>query len=825
MLDRSCNPRQGAPWPLRLLCFLVLAAGTTLYLLMHLYDARPAPIQPHRSGGSTALLPTGDSASPSPGQPPVERSAVQVGANLLQVFVLDELSGSPVVGASVAIQPIAPEGPEPGDGYEELPSSLRKVSGPDGAAVFEQMVAGRYRIALDDLFLVLTDGATAEVIDRSSGPQIHKVTACFGGGVRGRVIDETGAPVVGARVVALVGKGNPFQEVREPMHPRALSGESARRCDTDADGWFELRGCPPRLDSRMQVTHRGYAPVVAPFVVGEPYTITYLSPVVLTAGASLRVVVLASDTSEPVADALVLVDPVRGADWRRTARSAAKGIADLGALPSGRCRITVVVAGFSVTESETDVRVDASNEVVMKLASGVSVGGVVVDAANAPVVGAKIDLKVKPVGSKVRRSFGKLRGAYAQTDREGRFQIEGLPSQSMVLSAWHQGHASVFGLRCDVPCPPIRVVLPGQQELRGVVRSGDGTPVVEFQLHWKPEGAPTWLGPRTIRHPSGQFRIPGVLAPALVLATTGACYGTDVLSPQPATDSDEVESVIILRSKPSIQGLVIDERTRQPIQGATVTCASGGDAQSPAATIVGTLLGGAELAVSCRSGLDGWFELQPVMIGKARIRVAAAGYVSMERSIEVDRATRQIESLSLQAVRQVRGIALLPDGTAIRGAKVFAFREDASVPVASAMTDETGAFTISLGSGSHRLWSGGFSPVFGLWQLSADVRDGGDLATLSIRVEQPSSALLGVVVRNGQPVAGARIRAILVAESSVTPLLWPSTNVVTDGRGGFRFDQLGAGTYHLLVSDGDYSATGDVQIAAGRTETMRFDIR
>lgn len=290
--------------------------------------------------------------------------------------------------------------------------------------------------------------------------------------IAGRVVDEQGRGVEGARVVA---------EREAPPSGGAASFVVPAGATTDGEGRFRFDA----LDTgrhRVTARHERFAPAQVSGV--ETRTLDLVLR--MSSGGSLAGRVIDAATGRPIASYVVNA-------WRRaedrlrlervagTAMLDPEGRYELTGLPAERLIVTVSAAGYAESpETEVEVRAAPTPAAVLdfRLSRGARLTGQVVQrGSRAPLAGARVTVE------KQRARGGESSATPAHlttlTDRLGRFSLFGLPAGEISLLAAASGHhGRVFG-RIFVPeqgeAPPVVIELsptrPGEEprlELAGI---------------------------------------------------------------------------------------------------------------------------------------------------------------------------------------------------------------------------------------------------------------------------------------------------------------------------------------------------------------------
>jgi Carboxypeptidase regulatory-like domain len=153
--------------------------------------------------------------------------------------VLEEGSRTPVKGAQLWLSP-----GEPGAGAMPLPHQPRTaVTDPDGRYAFEDVEAGRYNLTVQKPGFALPSGLLMQEVTVAAGERREDVIVLLqkGAAIAGRVLDDSGEPVVDVRVVAM-------QSPRGAPNERSIAhlplGGQGHQDQTNDLGEYRLFGLP-----------------------------------------------------------------------------------------------------------------------------------------------------------------------------------------------------------------------------------------------------------------------------------------------------------------------------------------------------------------------------------------------------------------------------------------------------------------------------------------------------------------------------------------------------------------------------------------------------
>ncbi len=380
----------------------------------------------------------------------------------VEVAVVERPGGKPVAGAEIELRSTL---------TWRATTDARGVATLSGVGPLWAPLAVRAAGYAPGALMIGTSGDPA-------APERVSVALSRGAAVAGRVVDEAGRPITGARVVATPAS-EPFPVV-DPRRDGVLTGEG---------GGFEL----PALSAgtwRLVATHGDHAPST-----GAPLTVDGTLrrdgvELVLSPGGVVRGVVR-DPAGRPVASADVRV-VLRGyVFWRarRQAFSGADGRFEIAGLPR---RALDVVASHDTGASAiaaADLAGARERELALVLDVTGVLEGVVVDRAGAPVGDAQVVAapELSPAQLAERGAWGVRGVPEAVTDQGGRFRFAGLPDGPYRVRAARPGTAPDAmslspGALARPRDPPLRLVLVGDGRVVGKVAFADGTAAPAFTV-------------------------------------------------------------------------------------------------------------------------------------------------------------------------------------------------------------------------------------------------------------------------------------------------------------------------------------------------------
>lgn len=342
-----------------------------------------------------------------------------------------------------------------------------------GKAVFATVVPGQYQLAGYATGLA----RTFQWLQIGNGDETAKLTLSAGAPVSGRVVDEGGKGIEGARV-RFSGASDWSQQASD----RLDAAVSAK------DGTFTLPSMPAGT-FRFVATHEAYAPGSSPLVTLDAKSPRTDVMITMSAGAVVRGRVVDAGKNG-VAAARVRLGAVavnRRAmifEGPRQAYTDGKGEFELKGVPR---RVLSVVALHDSGSSAT-VDIDTTNgdvkDVVLTLDVTGTISGVVVDPQGNPIEGAQVTAGPSFADNRTQMDFSawRLRGfPQSLTDAGGRWKLVGLaPGQYNVTAARPNAQRNFFGndgVTATTGDTNIKLVLPPTGAVKGKVQlAGGSTP-------------------------------------------------------------------------------------------------------------------------------------------------------------------------------------------------------------------------------------------------------------------------------------------------------------------------------------------------------------
>lgn len=607
----------------------------------------------------------------------------------------------------------------------------------------------------------------------------------------GLVLDGRRRPVAGARVTL---QGALPTEMKARLRSARNPPEKFEG-DTGEAGRFEVASLPA---GTYDVTVRapGAAPLTVPgFALPEGSGRTDLGTFVLSPGATVRGLVTSS-SGQPVEGAEVRAKAAESGALPRLPSSslAEPEPADAVTGPDGTFLLADRAPGEMLDlavshplygmETVPGVAVPTESPVRVVLKPVARVSGRVTDPDGKPVADAVVvlsELRPTSFGGGQSALFPAGTPRRTATDDKGAFEIERVAPGPIEIGAMapRRQRASVEGLevKAGQDLANVEIVLSPAGTVEGRVLSTDGRPVPNAQVTVAASGSgpgPVFSGPRATADGDGRYRLDGIAPGPRTLEATAEGYrrgvrDVEVTAGAPA-DGRSVD--FELERGLEVSGRVVD----------------GAGSPIPSADVI--LIAGRNLmdALRATTGGDGGFRLTGAEDGTFQLMARKDGYALDPVGQTVTIAGASVSGLE---IRLSSGGAITGRISGVEVSQLARVRVWANWEGNSGRVDPDGMYRIaSLEPGLFKVTAvvpG--TPLHAEGEVTLEA--GAAEARLDLQLGG-GYALTGLVLRNGQPLAGAPV-ALSRFQSG-------EQNTRTDHQGAFRFGGLENGPYELAVS-------------------------
>lgn len=424
----------------------------------------------------------------------------------------------PVVGARVRMS-------------EEGTTEATTITDDDGSFYVSNPAPGRYDLLVRAANHAPMTVPGVDLPDRDGVFDLGMLALETGSHVTGRVTDDTGSPISGARVSATTAV--------EPWAVAQSRGAVDGATRTDDDGGFSVADLGTGLPVRLRVEMDGFEPFESrPLRLPrtDPLEIA-LRPIATVSG------LLVDEGGLTVGGGRVTAEPAGGAPGEGVSALAGEdGRFELRGVATGSLTVAGSAPGYRETRLN-EVEIEPGQTLAgleLVLTRGVTLGGRVVTGDDLPVAAATVLLTG---GTDADSGFGR-------TGADGRFRFEGLTPGSYVVEATGPGGRRArreVTVRSDGD--EITVRLADGVAVGGSVLAVDGGPVNAARVLLLPtDGASAGRETRTDH--AGRFRWNGVSPGAFYLSVEAAGFGPTLVGPLEIGDRppDDLE----LRLEPGV---------------------------------------------------------------------------------------------------------------------------------------------------------------------------------------------------------------------------------------------------------------------------------
>ncbi|MEO6325005.1 MAG: carboxypeptidase regulatory-like domain-containing protein [Thermoanaerobaculia bacterium] len=530
----------------------------------------------------------------------------------------------------------------------------------DGRYRLRPLAAGRYALRVDDARyvpyekpeLALTPGETRKL----------DIALTLGSTIAGRVTDENGAPVAGAKGRLARGGETGMAAMMRQMR----SGDPVA-FRTGPDGTFRAARLAPGDNQRLTVGHPEFESATLAGLALPAGGVKANVGVLLRRGLVLTGHVRDGD-GNPLAGADVELGG--GMPTFRGGRGGMRAAVNLGGRgsaerphetsgPDGRFLVrgvslgdyflNVKKAGFGTERVDVKVGEEAPAPIVVTLSPGASISGFVKAKSGIGVEGYLVS--PSPPG---RGAGGAMRmmgaGDQEPTGQDGAFLIEGLKAgQAYDLQLFGGGGPGPQKRGVLAPADNVEILVNGTGQISGVALDArTGRPITDYNVSYEPDrgggmgmmvrmvnrGAGrrmSGIGEReTVHQEDGKFLLPNVPAGTWTVIVESKGYQTARVGSIVVAEGVTKENVEIKATAGgTLKGRVSDGRSGRAVPEAAITSETG-----EGGGLGGLMrIGGGESEVT--TDADGRFEIEGLAVGKLRVTARHADYSETTESVEL----------------------------------------------------------------------------------------------------------------------------------------------------------------------------------------------
>lgn len=733
--------------------------------------------------------------------------------------VVRDAKGAPVDGASVFLTRARPRDLP---SFEPPKPMSRALSAGGGKFRFDKVPPGDYGVA------AFLEGhgpgsRTPLVLEPRATLKVEVTLGAAGLLLTGRVLDDGGAAIPGARVTAVENQMGWASDQRAV--PRVLQATAGD------DGAYKL----PLAAGTYSLTADadGYARVMTFLrMARDQQRDLRLTPAARVVGR-----VVEGAERRPVPEASVALQAVsRFGGMFRQAVTDENGTFTFGDLEAGTFQLSArrgrgVGAGIVVSVGAAQT----TDGVEIALSPAMAVKGRVVTTDGKPIAGAAVQAE--------REMPPFEPGVFGKSEADGTFALEGVLPGRYQLRAEADGFArerrSVEVKSVDLTGQELK--LGAEAWLTGKVVDGTGKGIADVRINAvveQPASRGRTMSRAATSGPDGRFEIKRVGTGKVTVTGEHAEAGLVEQTLEPLAPGEKREIALTLSPGASIEGTVKYE-DGAPAVGAEVT----GFPRTMGPRFSGP--------ASDTTDAEGRYRLRP--LPKATIMVQArdtrsAGPMMFGGPDDPSRKTIPVEPgeqktgvdlVIKRTDRSVAGVVVDPDGKPIGGATVMATTDrDPKLPISKPPYSQARVTTMDDGSFKLDDFSEG---TYALWATHPRFADGeargvaAGATGVRIQLERPASVSGVVASSDGRPISTYQITLLPGPKAGETeddkrrrlmgPAMYESPSLrVHEAGGAFSFSGLDEGTYELRVQTADGQVgTEEVALAAGeRKQGLRI---
>ncbi|NOT31073.1 MAG: hypothetical protein HOP15_11550 [Planctomycetes bacterium] len=417
------------------------------------------------------------------------------------------------------------------------------------------------------------------------------------GAIHGKVMNEEGNPIAGARVNLFDVKPSTLGE-----DAYLLTGEDPPRpvskSETDDKGTFRFEQLDPRKDWSLAVTHDLYEHWASEVEIPVPEGGVYPETILLKAGQSLSGFVYAVATKQPIEGALLVAENPFAVTLPKNKRSQTRleamtdgqgkyVFANVGISPNQNRMLTVSAPGYAtqvhnnfamVGTSKPSNRIKGNKQEPVRriartqdfeLEPGHVIAGKVIGPDHGGMAGIEIEAlnSAGAIGSTGESASGK----------NGEFLIEGLAQGIYTLRVTATNYDAAPLQRVETGNTNVVIELFELAVVTGRVVDADGRALTSFTVKARAANEVSnaygaVLAHKAVRDSEGRFELTGVPEGSYVIEGLAEGYASCFSEPFTATQGLVASDIVVRMTRGgSLSGVVLDAYGNTPIAGAEVS--------------------------------------------------------------------------------------------------------------------------------------------------------------------------------------------------------------------------------------------------------------
>lgn len=680
----------------------------------------------------------------SPGQTTTLNAQLVPNAGSISGTVTDQLTGLPIAGADIVVRR---------SGAASI-IVANVTTDTNGTYFVSDLAPGTYTItAVRNGYGAAATGATVVSDVNTSAPV--SLTP-LSGSIAGTITDPQGNPITGNNLQVQLFNQN---------------GQLVKTVLAGSDGSFAVNGLAPGT-YQVVVTAPNYATGTFSSTVISEQT-TALNPVLQPNPAAVNVTVTSADTGTPISGAIISISLPSGTVVGIGVTDA-NGFAAIGNLPPQSLNLSITAENFSSFSQAVNLSPGQTLNTAVSLAAqiGTLSGSVFNAGTSSPITGATIEV------------FDFTRGLIATvaTDAFGNYLVQNLSAgvNRVIASAENFGstvqEATVFANQQTVlnfSLPPNPGTIQGT-----VVNQQTGDPISGAAVVIR-QFSPT--GPAVdsvFTNQNGEFTVNNLAPGAYTVISSAENFGTQAGSVFVSSNAVSAINLALIPNPGSVQGTLTDSQTGTAIAGALVRIQNSNGA----------------IVQEVQTDSEGVYTIDGLAPGNYSLIGIAQTFQRASVGFNVASNATTIVNLALDPnPGSITGrVTDQQTGRALEGASVQIFPVQGLFPVANALTDQNGNYSV-IGLAPGEYISAADTSNYARGAIGAIVT--ADQTTIANLALMPNPAAISGTVTStgGQPVQNASVR---VLDQNETVL----GSALTDQNGSYVISGLPPGSQTVIVT-------------------------